>query len=325
MKSIVYVCPVINKPTGGIKLIYKQAEILSKFLPKGYECRIFHFNDVNFKCDWFTHNVLFKREKNYNPKNEFVIIPEWMAVYHAKILRDLKVRYGIYVLNGFYIFTRPSNEYTDQDIYNAYKSAEFILSCADEISEGIKVTFPEFAKKIMRINLSVDSNKFYCDRKIFEKKSNLITYMPRKKKTTSDILTFLLNRHLPKNWTLKTLDNLSETEVSNIFKKSKIFLSFSELEGLGLPPIEAALCGNYVIGYTGEGGKEFWSKPIFDEVQAGDIRLFLKKIISKVNLLEHSNDNFENINFQIKSLSEKYSIEKEEKSIKLLSDLVNNF
>ena len=36
----------------------------------------------------------------------------------------------------------------------------------------------------------------------------------------------------------------------------KIFLSFSSLEGLGLPPVEAALAGNHVIGYTGEGGNE---------------------------------------------------------------------
>ena len=93
---------------------------------------------------------------------------------------------------------------------------------------------------------------------IFENKENLITYMPRKHKNNSEILLFILNRHLPKNWKIKSIDNLTELEVANIFKKSKIFLSFSELEGLGLPPIESALCGNHVIGYTGEGGKEFW-------------------------------------------------------------------
>ena len=44
----------------------------------------------------------------------------------------------------------------------------------------------------------------------------------------------------------------------NYLSKSKIFLSFSNLEGIGIPPIEAALAGNKVIGYTGGGGIEYW-------------------------------------------------------------------
>ena len=30
------------------------------------------------------------------------------------------------------------------------------------------------------------------------------------------------------------------------------------MEGLGLTPLEAAKEGNKVIGYTGEGGKDYW-------------------------------------------------------------------
>ena len=59
--------------------------------------------------------------------------------------------------------------------------------------------------------------------------------------------------------------------------KSKIFLSFSYAEGFGMPPIEAAMAGNKVIGYTGGGGKEYWRKPIFEEIQSGDIKNFSEK------------------------------------------------
>lgn len=55
---------------------------------------------------------------------------------------------------------------------------------------------------------------------------------------------------------------------------SRIFLSFSDLEGLGLPPIEAALCGNYVIGYHGGGGREYWRAPTLSRLtQATSNRL----------------------------------------------------
>ena len=48
------------------------------------------------------------------------------------------------------------------------------------------------------------------------------------------------------------------------------------MEGLGIPPIEAAIAGNKVIGYTGKGGNEYWNNPIFTEIAHGDISGFIK-------------------------------------------------
>ena len=326
MKSIIYICPKgKNRPTGGIKLIYKQAEILSKLLPKEQDCKIFHFEDLNYRCGWFSHNVNFKKNLSFDSEKEIAIMPEWMAVYHAKILQSQNVKYGIFVLNGFYLHTKPKKNFTDLDIYEAYKKAEFLLSCADEITEAIKLTFPEFKEKIIRVNVSFDSEKYSCSKEIFEKKENLITYMPRKHKNNSEILLFILNRHLPKNWKIRSIDNLTEIEVVNILKKSKIFLSFSELEGLGLPPIEAALCGNHVIGYTGEGGKEFWNTPIFDEVFSGDVRTFANKVISRVKDFNENNYAFSEIEAHLSKLAGKYSVEKEQRSLLPLVDLIKKF
>ena len=79
--------------------------------------------------------------------------------------------------------------------------------------------------------------------------------MPRKQKKHSELILNFLKSNLPRKWKLKAIHNMSEKEVFKNLTKSKIFLSFSELEGLPLPPIEAALAGNQVIGYTGEGGE----------------------------------------------------------------------
>ena len=79
---------------------------------------------------------------------------------------------------------------------------------------------------------------------------------------------------------------MTEQEVIETLKQSKIFLSFSELEGWGLPPIEAGLTGNKVIGYTGEGGKEYWCQPIFSEIMMGDIKSFVNEILLEVNKFE---------------------------------------
>ena len=116
----------------------------------------------------------------------------------------------------------------------------------------------------------------------YKNKKNIITYMSRKLPMHSKLVTSFLRTYLPKNWKLKDLNNLSEQKTYKIMKKSKIFLSFSSLEGLGLPPIEAALAGNQIIGYTGEGGKEYWHKPIFTKINSGEINEFVFKILELV-------------------------------------------
>ena len=95
--------------------------------------------------------------------------------------------------------------------------------------------FPNLKKKIIKISLSVDSNKFKV-----KKKTNLITFMPRKLPEHSNLLLFYLKNLLPKNWKILPLINVSEKKIIKFFSISKIFLSFSNFEGLGIPPIEAA-------------------------------------------------------------------------------------
>ena len=326
MKSIIYICPTgKNKPTGGIKIIYRHVEILSKLLPKEVTSKIFHFEDFNFKCNWFSHKVSFKKNSTFDPAKEFAIIPEWMAVYHAKMLQKMGVSYGIFVQNGFYLNTKPKNNFSDQEINEAYEKAKIIISYSDEITECIKLTFPKTVDKILRIGISVDSKKFQYTEQIYKSKENLITYMPRKNRNHANKLLFILKQHLPKNWEIKILDNLTEPEVIKFFKKSKIFLSFSELEGFGLPPVEAALSGNSVIGYTGESGKEYWDPPIFEEVFSGDLRTFTNKVINKIKDLNKNNHVFEKFKPYVSRLADKYSLEKEQRGLLSLIDKIKNF
>ena len=84
------------------------------------------------------------------------------------------------------------------------------------------------------------------------------------------------------------------------------------MEGLGLPPIEAALAGNKVIGYTGEAGKEYWKKPIFTEIDNGNIKKFCKEILDNLK----TKDFVKNTRDQRKKLAIKYSFSNEKLSIK---------
>jgi len=58
-KRLLFVCPDIQKPSGGIKQIYRQVDVLNK---NGFEAYILHDNP-GFKCNWFAN----KTPVLYNP------------------------------------------------------------------------------------------------------------------------------------------------------------------------------------------------------------------------------------------------------------------
>ena len=105
--------------------------------------------------------------------------------------------------------------------------------------------------------------------------------------------------------------------------KSKVFLSFSHLEGFGMPPLEAAIAGNKVIGYTGEGGKEYWKKPIFEEIESGNIKKFSESVINTVNNFPKNWNT--KTSFQRTKLMNTYSINNQKKLVIRLIHKIKSF
>ena len=177
--------------------------------------------------------------------------------------------------------------------------------------------FPKNRNKIQKLNFSVS------DKICIKKKINIITYMPRKLVDHSNLLIFYIQDMLPKNWKIIPLQNISEKKLFETLSKSKIFLSFSHLEGTGIPPIEAALSGNKIIGYTGGGGNSYWKKPIFTKVNNGEINDYGKKIL---NFIKNHNSNWiKNTKKQRTKLSLIYSKDAEKSSLKNFTKNVLKF
>ena len=193
----------------------------------------------------------------------------------AHLANDLciknKIKYAIFVMGAYAM--NSTSDY--EELKKSYCNAEFILTLSNDSSKCVSHIFPKLKNKITKINLSINNHRF-----LSSKKKNLITYMPRKLPTDSHILKIFLKENLPNKWKLQALENLNEEELNRYLSSSKIFLSFSDFEGFGLPPLEAALAGNKVIGYTGGGGKEYWKKPLFNKIQKGDILEFSKQILN---------------------------------------------
>tara|TARA_A100000164_G_scaffold330957_1_gene319783 strand:- start:396 stop:1418 length:1023 start_codon:yes stop_codon:yes gene_type:complete len=340
MKNIIFLTHAENNPSGGAKVIYRHSQIIDAI--KNYSSEVIHIkkkrlskfknsigkkfnfnrninsgwqsNEItyvkNFKYNWFENRIKIKQNFEFNNKIDFVILPEIFAHLADDLLIKKKIQYAIFVQNG-YIIDSTNNE---QKLSKAYNNAKFILSISSDTSDCIKLKFPKLKTKILKVSYSLNLGDIS-----FYKKKNIITYMSRKLPNHSNLVISYLKPYLTNKWQLKNLQNLSEKQTYEFLKKSKIFLSFSSLEGLGLPPVEAALAGNHVIGYTGEGGNEYWQEPLFTKINSGEINKFVFNIISKINE-KKIKKNYSKKKYDI--LKKKFSKENEIKNIKRYLKLI---
>lgn len=310
---IIYFCtsPRPNEHAGGVKVIYDHCRTMNRI---GIESYVLH-DKINYKYKWDPQPIKTITDKEILDCDH-IIIPEIKAAGLAKILANHGIKYSIFVQNGYYLNCKDKN-CTKSDIDFAYKNATLIISISQDTTELIKLNFPEMENAIINVTCSISPEIFHSN----DKKENVITYMPRKNGSHAASLEQILSKKIPENWTLTPIDKMDINEVATTLRKSKIFLSLSGLEGLGLPPIEAALCGNYVIGYHGGGGREYWEPPIFEEVEVGNIAQFANKVLERIHILE-CNAAHINLSPAIEQLKEKFSSKNEAEKVKKLAETI---
>lgn len=311
--NIVFLCPAVRKPVGGVKVIYQQVALLNELLPSGSVAQILHPNTFSFRDKWFDNGAP-QRRAFFKPRwvkklsfssiagvfdatQDCVVIPEvWVRKYGTQLL-DAGIPYAIYVQNGYFM-----SKGEREDLNRAYAGARCVLTISDDASQCVAMAFPQAKTKVMRVHYSVKSDVFSPD----ASKENLITYMPRKLSDHSQKVLFFLHNHLPKHWRVQAIHGLNESGVAQLLSKSKVFLSFSHFEGCPLPPLEAALSGNKVVGYTGQGAREYWHPDIFTAVESGNVVEMAQRVVELIALWD-TNDQREHMMPVIKALSNTYS------------------
>jgi glycosyltransferase involved in cell wall biosynthesis len=122
-----------------------------------------------------------------------------------------------------------------------------------------------------------------------QEKKLQIAYMPRRRREEVEIvITALKNRADMADVTFVEIENISSEEVCAILRDSLMFLSFSYKEGFGLPPAEAMAAGCLVVGYTGVGGDEYFTKDVGFPINDSDVTTFIETVETVVT--EHRAD-----------------------------------
>lgn len=273
-------CPGPGKHAGGVKVIYDHVRALVKL---GVPAYVMHERN-GYRYPWAGFSVPTIADSELR-STDHVIVPEIKSALIAPRLIAAGLQYSIFVQNGYYLSLRD-RQFADSDVDFAYAQATFILSISDDTSDLIRLHYPQLAYRVVRMTTTLDAGLFHAD----GNKEKVISYMPRKNGAHAAAVLFALRRQLPSGWLLQSIDGLPVVDVAAILRRSRLFLSFSAMEGLGLPPIEAALCGNYVIGYHGGGGRDYWIAPNFEEVDVGDVTSFVRKIVAVVKKADMDSD-----------------------------------
>lgn len=332
MKTKIYfICPSNRFASGGVKQIYRQVETLNK---NGFEAHL--LLKKGKKENWFNINVpvkysplLFKQLKySYKgkkinlfrklflsflksqskkfEKDAILVFPEIYGPNIHKI--EPEISKVIFNQNCYYTFGYFSI-YQKYKInpYNHHKTLATIVA-SEDAEKYMNYSFPDL--KVLKMRLGIDDKIF----RYSENKEKQISFMPRKlSDDVTQVISILKQRNSLKGWTLVPIDNKSELEVAEYLKKSIIFLSFNHKEGFGLPPVEAMSCGCYVIGYTGQGGKEYLNPQFSIPVEDGNIIEFVQKIEKAIQAYEDDPQEILNKGKMASAfVSQNYSLESEE-------------
>lgn len=337
-RNIYFICPDENKNSGGVKQIYRQADLLNK---NGYKAFVVH-KKKGFRATWFEnntkivykpfiHNQLKYFKKQYQKKQfsalYFKILSKVNKLFYSKIednailvfpeiygpdihLIEKRTEKVIFNQNCYYTFNNFSNNISLEEC--AYKYIKHCIVVSEDSKNYMLQAFPN--QEVYRIHLGIDEKVFGI--KGFQKKKQ-ICYMPRKlENDIKQVVTLLKSKDSLKGWNFIAIENKSEAEVAKIFQESIFFLSFNHREGFGLPPIEAMSSETYVIGYTGQGGKEYFNPNFSSPIENGNIIEFVKITEKMINTYDINPDEItRKTEMAKKFVAENYNSSLEEKTI----------
>ncbi len=345
-RRILFICPDIKRAVGGIKQLYRQVDLLNK---NGFKAFIVH-SKYGFRSTWFENStpVLYNADlhidlvdKNHSNKKLFFILKrvgkdilkfrktitrvknkKWQTIFNDSDVIVVPEIYGpgvervlpnndkvVYNQNCYYTF----NAYKLKGNCSLYSNSKIkgIMVASEDAGNYLHYAFPGL--NLFRIHYGINKNIFNFS----ANKKKQIAFMARKvKEDIIQVINILKIRDALKGWDLIEIANLNEQEVSKILKESALFLSFSHREGFGMPPAEAMACGCIVIGYTGNGGDEYFKESFSYPIAERNIQGFAKTIEQVI--LEYENDNralLEKGRMASEFILKEYSLEVEEEDI----------
>ncbi len=261
-------CPDDDRPCGGIQTIYRHADALNR---RGFPAAVVH-TEPGFRCTWFRNQtrIIYADQVQYDPVDFIVFgFGASSGPYIAQTapgIRKVLLNQGCYSSFIGYPIDKSMNE-------TPYLHPEVVatITVSDDSASYLRYAFPNH--RVLRIRLAIDPSLFYYQ----PAKRPQIAFIPRRNvEDARQVLNILKFRGALAEFDIAPIENVSHEQAAAIMRESAIFLSFSSIEGFGLPPAEAMACGCVTIGYHGRGGREFFRPEFSYPIEFGDIELYAR-------------------------------------------------
>jgi glycosyltransferase involved in cell wall biosynthesis len=351
--KINFYCPPMNVASGGISVLFKNAQILKE---AGYNVVMVYEPRLNNKATYDASNKAKKRVEIYevfNPSwlgdlgegielqplgegelkfedgstiqskpltlspEDFFMIPEGFPNIMEKIAK-MPCKKIIIAQSWYYILNSLSTGQKWQHF-----GIKDVISVSDGITEYLNAIMP---------GLSIKQYSQSIDRKLFKPVDNVdknpvIAFMPGRTadavlKTYNVIKTFYsFFPHL--SWVrFDELKGLSKEEYAERLGAASICLYTDEIAGFGTMPLEAMAMGTHVVGWTPLGGKEYMKQNNGFWAQNGDVFQLAELLGMAVERLLTGKLDAEGVTAEYEKTLERYAPEKEKES---LINIINEY
>ena len=268
--TLYMLCPDYVQASGGLRKQYRAVDLLNE---AGFPAAVVHRRG-GFRLDWFENET---RVVGMNDvalgERDVIAVPE---VYGAAIgelprgIRQVIFNQGAYlaldhIVKGGETATAP---------YAGNPDLAAVVVVSDDSAQVMRYAFPDVP--VQRIRHGIDPQLHHPPA---EPPARRIAYMTRRRSDeAAQVLRLLELRGALAGWEVVPIHDRSEREVADIMRGSRIFLSFSQREGFGLPPLEALACGCIVVGYHGFGGRELFQEPFALAIEDSDTVAFARAV-----------------------------------------------
>jgi len=264
------VTPDFDRPAGGIRKQYRAVDVLND---AGLSAAVVHKRS-GFACTWFEHRTRVVAAADAPVgERDVIAVPE---IYGRSIL-DLPAGVRQVIFNqGAYLAldTLVADGSAAAAPYVTNPDLAAVVVVSDDSAEIVRYMFPD--APVHRIHHGIDPAVHHPPAAAPRRR---IAYMTRRRSDEAgQVLSLLELRGALAGWEVVAIHGKTELEVAELLRSSQVFLSFSQLEGFGLPPLEALACGCLVVGFHGFGGRELFQPPFAVPVEDGDVVGFARAV-----------------------------------------------
>lgn len=270
---IFVLCPDDDAASGGRKKLYRHVDALNN---AGFTALAVH-HARGFRYTWFENETAVSDISNVSMTlSDYLVVPE----VNGPHLTDMFPGIRKVILNQNAYFTFAGYSFDVGDMATPYTHPDVVATIvvSDDNMSYLRYAFPRH--RFLRMHYAIDPGLFHPA----AVKKRQICFMPRRNlQDAIQVINILKFRGALADFDIVAIEDRSETETAAVLRESMIFLSFSAIEGFGLPPAEAMACGCVTIGYHGRCGREFFLPQYSYPIEAGDIEGYARTVEQIIN------------------------------------------